>query len=183
MFWNARRAQIEPLAGNWWCRLVKIPNKTLCFCTLYENYHPETSQAQHIQLARILLKPGFYLWLEMRGGRKLKPMAGNWWRQLVRIPYKTLCFCVVYENYNTVAAQAQHIQLQWKHTQNTMPETPRIIKPPGGGVGGGGGLIIRGRGYSFQLRAIWSPWNITFGRNTSYKFEMPFFEKRRHKLL
>ena len=82
----------------------------------------------------------------MRGGRKLKPMAGNWWRQLVRIPYKTLCFCVVYENYNTVAAQAQHIQLQWKHTQNTMPETPRIIKPPGGGREGGRGFNNQGEG-------------------------------------
>ena len=119
----------------------------------------------------------------MRGGRKLKPMAGNWWRQLVRIPYKTLCFCVVYENYNTVAAQAQHIQLQWKHTQNEMPETPRIIQTPGGGRGGGRGFNNQGEGLLVPAPRYLGSLEHHFGRNTSYKLEMPFFKKRRHKLL
>jgi hypothetical protein len=47
----------------------------------------------------------------MRGGRKFGHMAGNWWSWLVKIPYKTLRFCIFYENDHSETPQTQHIQL------------------------------------------------------------------------
>ena len=128
------------MAGNWWCRLVKIPYKTLCFLAFYENDHSETSQAQHIQLAENLIKPCFYWCFECAAGANWGHMAGNWRCQLVKIPYKTLCFCAFYENDHSEASQAQHNQLQWKHifrarkVFHTLSFLPSFFRtPPGGG--------------------------------------------------
>jgi len=54
--------------------VVNIPYKTLCFCVFYENDRSETSQARHIQLAKTLLKPCFYLCLNARRA----PILGTW---------------------------------------------------------------------------------------------------------
>ena len=92
---NARRAKIE---GTWraigGADLSAYLIKHCVFCALYENDNAGTSQAQHIKLAKKHIKHCFYLCFEMRGGRNLRLVAGNWWCQLAKIHCKTLCVCV-----------------------------------------------------------------------------------------
>ena len=108
------------MAGARRCWLVNKPYNTLCFCVFDENGQPETSQAQHIQLAINLIKTLILLMLRGRhplmvhGGRIVVLACQTLQKKLIKpCPFVYLMKVVNQKlhKHNTSNLQKKHILL------------------------------------------------------------------------
>ena len=91
--------------------VVNIPYKTLCFlCILWKWPLRNFTSTTH-PTCKNIFKTLLLFIFECAAGANLGTWLAIVWSWLVKIPYKTLCFCVCYENDYSETSQTQHIQL------------------------------------------------------------------------